>query len=641
MQDQSETKNSDEETPKICDFCQEASTQLDVFNDCYHRICSLCLYRRIFCANLEELQNSDSAEINCKCSVGYMFKNLDEIETIIKQKNEIDEKRRNEKNQIKTIPRCNMHPAVFLDHYCVECCTVICKECSNNNENPHFEHRMIKCSKIKKTLTNEINALKELLGISNFDLFQVAFNEIATNVKNSAEKHFSKVVDQIEELINYLIEFKKEYETNYKRELFRIVKTLKLYKLFYENFYGDINECLSSDDINFMRYINNINGILSAGSIENDDEVCRTLNTLRDNVDRIKSKLKTPIKAKFDFVPLSRQFQCDNYFETGHKEHIKTMIQTKNERIITCSNFNIRVWTENSETTSEYDCISNINKNVGRIKTLFELKDGRLITVHEVNKEQEEEHNKLTVWKETKQGYVIEQTISEHNKEINGVSQLKDGRLISCCNDGKIIIWKETNTNQNKEDDNDEETQGHKIFSVAQQFSENDSPLNIIISLFDNRIATSGNDNRLRIWANDGENHFRCQYNFDANNDTFTSMLQLTSGDLIVTIRNSKSLLWWKAKKDYFIVSQRISGHGGEVTAVTECRDKRIATSCVDKMVRLFRYVEGDQPEYVLDFTVEAYVHGIYNLKQLKDGKLWATGTDKRLVSWRSRNDMY
>ena len=638
MQDKSEIKDSDDETPTICDFCQEKSTQLDEFIDCCHRICPLCLYRRIFCANLEELQNSDVAKIDCKCSVGYIYKNLDEIETIIQKKNEIDQKRRDEKNQIKTMPRCKIHPAVFLDYYCVECCTVICKNCSTLNDNDHFEHRIIKCSKITNTLSNEINSLKGILGISDVDSFQVAFEEIASNVKQSAEKHFAKIVGHIEELINSLIEFKNEYETNYKKELYRIVKTLKLYKQFYQNFYEDINEGPTSNDINFMRYINNVNGILSKGTIQNNEEVGKTLNNLRNHVETLKSAVKMPIKADFLFNPLSRRFVLNDYFDTEHDGHIKAMIQTKNERIITCSNDLMKVWTEDTE-TSEYKCTVDIRNLVGRITNLFELKDGRLVTT-------EEGVPIIKIWKEAdkEKGYIIEQTLSGHSQEVNGVSQLKDGRLISCCKDGKMIIWKETEKQQNTDNTKDEEEKkGDTMFSVGQQIGENDHPLNIIISLFDNRILTWGSDSFIRLWVEEeeGKFHFKCVHNLEGNNNLFTSIIQLTSEDLMMTMQKSRSLLWWKKAGQQFIATQRISGHTAEVTAVTECRDKRIATSCKDKMVRLFRYSGNDQTGYVLDLIVEEYVRGIYNLKQLKDGKLWATETDKRLVNWRSRNDMY
>ena len=565
MQDPSELNILQEETPKICDFCQEKSTELVVFCDCAHHICPLCLYRKIFCANLEELQSSDIAKIDCKCSIGYMYKNLDEIEKIIEKKNEIDEKRRNEKNQIKTIPRCKIHPAVFLDHYCVECCSIICKNCSTLNDNDHFEHRIIKCSKITKTLTNEISSLKGLLGISDVDSFQVAFNAIAANVKNSAEKHFSKIIVQIEELINSLIDFKNEYEASYKKELFRIVKTLKLYKQFYQNFYEDINEGPSSNDINFMRYINNVNGILSAGSIKHNEEVGRTLNTLRNHVEELKSTVKMPIKADFLFNPLPRKFILDDYFETEHKDHIKMMIQSKNEHIITCSNHIMKIWAENSETT-EYDCIFNINNNVGVITNLFELKDGRLVTT-------EEGQTTIKIWKESSdKGYVIEQTLSGHNQEINDVSQLKDGRLITCCKDGKVIIWKESEKGANTDNTKDEEeSKGNTVFSVGQQIGENDYPLNIIISLFDNRILTWGSDSFIRIWneEEEGKFNFRCVHNLETNNNLFKSILQLTSEDLMMTMEKSRSLFWWKKAGQQFIATQRISGHTEEVTAIT------------------------------------------------------------------------
>lgn len=633
MQESSNLADIEDGPPSLCNFCQNKSTELDIFIDCSHHICPLCLYRRIFCENIEDLQHSDIAKIGCKCSIGYMYKNIDEIENIIQKKNEIDEKRRNEKNDIKTIPRCKIHPAQFLDYYCVECCCIICKICSGINDNDHHNHRIVKCSKIIGSLTNEIYSVSSKLGICSIDLFNKTFGELANNVKASAEKHFSKVVTHIEDLINDLIEFKNEYEANYKKELYRIVKTLKLYKLFYQTYYEDISEGANSNDINFMRYINNINSILSKGTIENNDEVCRTLNNLRNSVETLKSTVQKPITAKFDFHIVKRDFMTDTYFMTEHKNFITSMIQTLDEHIITCSHFNMKIWAEDTE-TSEYNCVHTISKLVGKVKNIFELKDERVVTL-------EEELNTIKVWEKSNTlGYVVQQTLSEHEHPVNSVSQMKDDRLISCGQDGKIIIWKESEQNVQENEGGESK---RKVFLVGQKIGENDYPLNIILALHDNRIVTSGSDTHLRIWSEEEEGNFqfRCVHNLDANNNLFTSILQLKSGDLIMTIKKSGSLLRWKKKGKEFEARQRIKGSSAEVTAVTELRDARIATSSKDGMVRLFKFSGKDEPGYILEYTVEEYVSEIYNLKQLKDGRLCATGNDLRLVYWRSRNDMY
>ncbi len=63
---------------------------LDVFS-CTHKICPVCLFRRIFILNITELNgSSDTLKIKCnKCPEGTLTKNLDELIRLSTKKSDI------------------------------------------------------------------------------------------------------------------------------------------------------------------------------------------------------------------------------------------------------------------------------------------------------------------------------------------------------------------------------------------------------------------------------------------------------------------------------------------------------------------------------------------------------------------------
>ena len=65
--------------PCPCDFCNNSYEDLHVFS-CDHKICSLCLFRRIFIQNIKEFNNSENQiEIKFKCKDGDLKKDIDEL----------------------------------------------------------------------------------------------------------------------------------------------------------------------------------------------------------------------------------------------------------------------------------------------------------------------------------------------------------------------------------------------------------------------------------------------------------------------------------------------------------------------------------------------------------------------------------
>ena len=78
----------------ICDYCHIGFDNIDVFS-CGHKICAVCLFRRIFILNITELNGSSSSiKIKCnKCAGGTLSKNLDDLLDIISIKISICQER--------------------------------------------------------------------------------------------------------------------------------------------------------------------------------------------------------------------------------------------------------------------------------------------------------------------------------------------------------------------------------------------------------------------------------------------------------------------------------------------------------------------------------------------------------------------
>ena len=84
-----------------CDYCHDPTTDFFRFS-CSHKICNICLYRRIFCNNLKDLQNNNEIiTIKCKCENGLLKRSFDELEIILQKKSQIDKEKEKEKEKEK------------------------------------------------------------------------------------------------------------------------------------------------------------------------------------------------------------------------------------------------------------------------------------------------------------------------------------------------------------------------------------------------------------------------------------------------------------------------------------------------------------------------------------------------------------
>ena len=602
-----------------CFFCHETTSSLFQFS-CDHKICLICLYRRIFCNNICDFSEQEKIKIQCKCNKGEMEKNLDEMNEILQKKIELDKLKEEAPNNPLEFPRCKKHPSNYINHYCVPCAQKVCKKCCSLNESNHISHRVVPEEKLLKALTNNINEIP--LGFPTKEFFEQNFERIGKQIKDQSEKAYNTTMNQIGDLISQLTLFKKQYDEEYKKELTRGVKTFKLFKLFYLSYYYDKSICEEEEsrrkDINLLRFVNNIGYELFGIKISNDNKINEKLTELKTEAENLRKMAEKSLNISFSFNKVKREFKCDDVL-SGHSNFISSIVQTKDEKIITGStDYSIMIWEESE--TSNYERKVTINQMVGKVLCLTLLKDGRLVTSSDGD-------NAIKVWiPDNNKSFTPQQTLTGHNKNVISMTQIKDDRLVTGSIDNAIIIWKESQLTH--------------TFDLSQRIIESEFPVTVVYGMFDNRFVSSAVDKKIRIWkvTDESSQNFSCVQVMEGTKKNIFTICQILPDGQLITGGDAKSMIRWKEVNGKFQPIQKMQGHEGAVSAIIQLFDMRIASSSRDRTVRLW---EWKNDNFVISEIIRDYEHGIFNLIQLKDGRIAGTSSDKKIILWRNRNDMY
>ena len=118
-------------------------------------------------------------------------------------------------------------------------------------------------------------------------------------------------MNKIDELTKALNEFKKEYEQKYKIELTKIVKTLKVLKLFYFDYYVEKEEAEKGRDIDSLRYVNSINSELLNLEMTKDITFCQKINDAKIILDNLKSNNNINFTTKFIYAKLKTNYNFE------------------------------------------------------------------------------------------------------------------------------------------------------------------------------------------------------------------------------------------------------------------------------------------------------------------------------------------
>ena len=623
-----------------CDYCHEPSINFLRFS-CNHKICIICLYRRIFCNNLKDLQNNDEiVTIKCKCDSGQLKRSFDEIESILQKKSELDKYKESErlknKNDIHNIPICPMHPSSYKNFYCVDCFQNVCLQCVKNINDFHPNHRIISCDRLTKLIKRNISELP--LKIPNKELFEKKFEVMGKKVKETAEKEFNETIKQIDECANSLYSFKKEYEEMFKRELTRCVKSLKLIKLFYLNYYYDKEICSESTDINLLRYVNNISFEFMDTNLNHEKIINLKFAEMKSNIDNMsKSSGQKTLTINFSYDNVPRSFKCEDIILKAHEKMIRSIIESPDQRIITAGyDYTMKIWEEGDN--------GFLNKNIikqlcGAVTCLLQLKDERILSASATD-------NNIKVWVDDKKGgYDLRQSLTAHNKPVSTMVQLNDSRIITGSIDSTVMVWKEISNE----------------FVVFQKITDEKRPIMKILNLFNNQFVLTTDDGIIKVYGFDKKNEILNNVNDSTINENFqlknslkkhigrvNCMCELKNHYLVsggAEIGNSADhyIIVWKPSNESYSYSQTLRGHQSDINAIIQLQDGRLASSSKDRTIRIWKMesnINGNN-KFIEDEVLSDYGHGMYCLIQLSDGRLCSTSSDNSIIIWRNRTEDY
>ena len=613
---------NEENTIGTCDFCHENTIDYYKFS-CNHKVCILCLYRRIFCNYLKDLQREDEIiTINCKKNDGgKLGKNLEEIEGILQKKLELDKEK--EKAQEKfmfsnPIPNCKIHTNKKVDQYCLECSKSMCSECGNKHieKEQYKNHRIISSKKLSNRIKRNISELP--LKIPNKMVFENKFELMTNKLQESLEKDYNETLKIISDLANSLYYFKREYEDLYKKELTRCVKSLKILKLLYYNYYYDKESCKNSIDVNLLRFVNNISLEFMDLQINHNKSIDIKLVDMKSKLENLSKETKIlNINYAFDDVP--RSFKSEDILLKAHSEVIKAIIETPDQKIITGGyDYSIKVWEEDD---NGFHNINTNNQLCGRVQCLLLLNNNRILSSSTLD-------NNIKVWIYDKAGNLnLTQSLTAHHKPVSSIIKLKDDRIATSSTDCTIKIWKEISNE----------------FMVQQTFDNKDNkPIFKIICLYDNRIAyINTNDSIVNIINEKDEEYIYCTF-VKRTTAKILTLCEIYNNDIhyIVTGGEDNHIYIYKPKDEFFEHSQTLRGHQSFINVVLQLKDGRFASASRDRTIRIWKYIPEDNI-FKEDEVLSDYGHGMYALIQLDDGRLCSATSDNALVIWRNRMEEY
>ena len=680
--------NSEKSEFSSCLICFDSSKFLYEFS-CHHKICVICLFRKIFIDYLPFLQNRDFIEIKClKCEEGKFSLTLEEIFTVLDKKSEYDKSNienntTNITNEFQDVSFCKIHIDNFEDVYCLTCHKHICKLCYEKEQNElhkkksdfHFNHVLVNYNKLIKILQNnkkEINLrnMEKEDFIKNLDL-------LGKKLKENIELNLNNSLDKIDSLIEQLISFRKNYELKYQEIIIKTVKILKLYKLFYLNYYYDRSISDNKDDVHLLQYINNIKYELKDISLDHDKSINFKMDELKLNLKNFSTYNNNFLNVNFIHRLIPNSYYVSEKHLKAHEKIISSIIEGNdkdNNIIIFTGGYDnkIKIWKENLK--DEFKVVNSITRSTGVISCLLLLNDNRIVSGNKT-----ENHIKIWVDKKKDGKYEIEQTLSKHNKNVNFLRKFyseKNNQFISV-SESEIFVWKE---NKNK---------FVKIFNIVEEKDLITSFLlnnenKIIYGLKNGKINiylyNNNNENEIFVFHTFLLKEFNTKKNNDDNKNNninddnininlnilnlekknekkeisnefneITAITELKNKNLLSAgMKNFIIYLWKPNSSEYntfYTCIQTLHGHNAEITSIIELNDDRIISSSRDRTLRIWKTAKLDynlsfEEHYISEEVLTSTEHGIINLIKLKDGRLCGSlSSNFSLVLWRNRKE--
>jgi WD40 repeat protein len=488
--------------------------------------------------------------------------------------------------------------------------------------------------KVAKNLKAEIGNIP--LKFKTKDLFDHNWNILSKNFKESSTENFNETLEQINGLLKALEEFKKEYEQKYKLGLTKVVKTFKILKLFYGDYYTEKDEVINTKDVESLRYINSIKHELVKMEMSKDISFFQKLNDAKSIIDNLRTssnKFNFNIKIEYDKLKYNYNFEYE--IKSAHDKFITSLLVLKDDRILTTAkDYSMKIWEEKTE---QYTLEKTIEKRCGCIICALPIENNKILTSSITN-------NTIYMWSpNNNEGLSIEQSLTLHSDIVLSMIRLENGNLVSCGKDNNVIIWKKNEGG----------------FYEEKQTIKEERPILKLITLKNNRFGYTSDDGILFVLeeSNEEKKYVKiCELNHEGRILSMCEMKNgyiFTGGTGINGKKNNHIYIWKPEEGKGYVHSQTLSGHKSDVNDIIQLKDGRIISSSRDRNLIIWKeniVIDNNKNEggenneknsenkikYVKDEILSEYPHGMFLLVQLKDGRICTTTSNNSLIFWRN-----
>ena len=578
-----------------CHVCKTYSViKQHMFSECRHMYCIQCLYRLIIVNHINEIDKSEVIRIRCRnCDKGgYLDMTLGQISDFLREK--INDDRRGRQN-------CEQHPEEELNFFCKTCQMNICKECRID----HSQHEMIECAIYAKKYRQYLSNLP--LTYKSLEDFVEKFDKKANEFKNEIEEDFTQTITNIDDLIKNLVRLKKEYAEVIKKKLEKGLLILKIIKIFYSNFYLDLQKKDTCTDIFLLKYLKDINFEFKDFTLSHNQDVLNGIQSI------LKEKSETLTKSKDDllnitcsFTEIARSFQNVGKL-SKHKKAVTSIIRLKDGRLLTGSrDYTIRFWEERDGTFVNTETI---NEFTGCVQYLFQCEDGQILSSCQDN-------NTIRIWNKKEGKYTCELTLSEHKDYVTSIMQMSDGKLVTASKDKTICIWEQNN----------------RFFKKKHTLVEHDDAVYSVVEISCGRIASASDDNTIRIWE-EIDSKFKCIQILQGHKKGVRALCFLKDGRLASGSEDTTVKLW-KYDKEKWECVVTLTDNSTGITKIIQLQDGRIVTASRGGTVRVFDTSKAT----VKKEELKEHKGGVYSIVELPDGRLASASKDSQVILWKGGN---
>ena len=531
--DPKKIKASDNEYCFICGITSGVILKNFIFDNCNHRYCVYCLFRWIFRNNLKEIIDQNKISIKCKCHQGKKNLSLKEIDTLIKDKSKIDEKKVANKKKF-----CPIH-ATNSEFFCKECEKYLCIHCKNEQEQEHKNHKIVSVPIYIKMYKEFIRGIP--LKFKYSEDFKLQLDKSVDKFSKELAKNTHSLINDINKMIKDLNMIKNNYVEKLKIIQENGLESINLMKSFYFEYYNDLSNFEEDDDIFSLRYLSYIKYEIEDFEMNFSMGIFNKIDEIKDNVKRLISLSENPFSIKINYLDIPTTFR-EVTRSLGHNRPINCLLKSGDNEFISGSSDNtIKYWNLYEKELKPYELL--VDKNIKNVGLLSLLKNNKLcissfeensIKIYEIIKAIKKDEINKEEANDYKTKLLI--NLEAHKEPQISILQLDDNKIVTSVGDSSINIW-EPNKGKNQKDES---------FIIYERLKVCENGVYSLCKIIGDKFASGDADGIIKFWKKndndncinekDKESKYYCYQKFNHNAGKITCLklinnINLCSGD--------------------------------------------------------------------------------------------------------------